>query len=58
MVATRIGSRVVEMRKNAPDLLSYDPKISAFYEELDLLQEAIDERLDETCDEDMSCSAV
>lgn len=46
-VATQIGNRVVEMRKDSPQLLSYDPQISVFYEELDLLQERIDERLDE-----------
>jgi hypothetical protein len=46
-VATQIGNRVVEMRKDSPELLTYDPQISDFYEELDLLQERIDERLDE-----------
>ena len=80
-VATQIGNRVVEMRQDDPELLTYDPQISEFYEELDLLQESIDSRLDEkqemkerwdsmvnrftpncefdeTCDEDMSASAV
>lgn len=46
-VATHIGTRVVEMRQDDPGLLDYDPQISQFYNELDLLQGHIDERLDE-----------
>ncbi len=46
-VAAQIGNRVIEMRKEEPELLIYDPQISQFYDELDLLQEHIDERLDE-----------
>jgi hypothetical protein len=46
-VAGLIGNRVVEMRQDNPELLSYDPMISEFYDELDVLQERIDESLDE-----------
>ncbi|MEE9503555.1 MAG: hypothetical protein V3V90_00355 [Thermodesulfobacteriota bacterium] len=37
-VASRIGKRVMEMRRNNPDLLSYDTKMRALFTDLDVLQ--------------------
>ena len=41
-VATRIGSRVIEMRRDDPDLLSYDAKMMEIFTDLNELQDARD----------------
>ena len=46
-VATRIGERVIDMRKDEPALLSYDTKMMEIYTDLDQLQEARDKYVKE-----------
>ena len=38
-VASRIGTRVIEMRRKDPDLLSYDTKMRTLFTGLDALQD-------------------
>jgi hypothetical protein len=46
-VASRIGKRVIEMRRNNPDLLSYDTKMRALFTGLDALQDDRDKYVKE-----------
>ncbi|MEE9503551.1 MAG: hypothetical protein V3V90_00335 [Thermodesulfobacteriota bacterium] len=41
-VATRVGTRVIEMRQDDPDLLSDDAKMMEIFTDLDQLQESRD----------------
>lgn len=46
-VASRIGKRVLEMRRDDPNLLSYDTKMRALFTDLDVLQENRDKYVKE-----------
>jgi hypothetical protein len=46
-VAAKIGNRIIEMRDENPDLLSYDEFITSCYDELDTLLDRIDACYDE-----------
>jgi vacuolar-type H+-ATPase subunit I/STV1 len=46
-VATRVGERVIEMRRDDPDLLSYDAKMREIFADLDELQKVRDKYVKE-----------